>query len=76
MPDTKFPDGSTVAQRIGLVCWWLGCGAGIASVAATVIAVVGGVWGEELIGYLPLGLVFGLLSWLCGRGLLFIMASR
>ncbi len=71
MPDTKFPDGSTVVQRIGLVCWWLGVS------FSSIFVLIGLLLALYDLDPSKLVLVaFGIFLWLCGRGLFFIMASR
>ena len=71
MSDTKIPDGSTVVQRIGLVCWWLGVSFSSIFVLIGLLLALNDLDPE----YLVL-VAFGIFLWLCGRGLLFIMTSR
>jgi hypothetical protein len=77
LPNTTFPDGPTIRQRIGLLCWW-GCN------GATVLIVVGAIvfkiaqqsgWNEVFFcvaGSLPVAAVI----WSAGRGALFFLTGR
>ena len=72
-PDTKFPNGSSVLQRLGLLCWWAGNGAVVVTLA---IALINAPGNSEpgLIVFIGFGLAVAL--WLTGRAALFLFASR
>ena len=74
LPDTKFPEGSTIVQRIGLVLWWIGVAALFLSLIASAIAAVFDTNEAEF--FLVAGFILGLISWLIGRAGLFLFSGR
>lgn len=75
IPDTHFPAGPNMLQRIALVIWWTAASATILCVAA----VAASVWflGASEGAYIAiLAAAWGLGSWFAGRSLFFILAAR
>ena len=74
-PDTNFPNGSTLMQRLGILCWWFGAGAAALSVligTGNAIAEGSHEWSLSI----GVGLGFGAFFWLFGRASLFLFAGR
>jgi hypothetical protein len=76
-PNTTFPNGLTIRERIGLLCWWIGNGAAVMTVAGTLIVKFAEQtgWNETyfyMLGSLPVAGVI----WAAGRGALFLLAGR
>jgi hypothetical protein len=72
LPNTKFPNGTTMLQRVALVIWWLAATLAILGLIGFGAAILSRDDGFLLI----LSGGFAILCWATGRALFFILAGR
>jgi hypothetical protein len=73
-PDTSFPSGSTVTQRLGLMCYWGGNAVAALTAAATLALVM--IERRDMTFWLVAGAVVASGAWIAGRAALFLLADR
>jgi hypothetical protein len=74
VPNTHFPTGPNLIERIGLTIWWIAIFFIAISVASTAALLVWGGDGREF-GFAICGLI-ALFAWAIGRIAIFILAGR
>jgi len=76
-PNTAFPDGPTIRQWFGRLCWRIGNGAAVMTVAGTIVVKLAEQTGlNEIFFYLVGSMTVAGVIWAAGRGAFFLLAGR
>jgi hypothetical protein len=73
-PDTSFPSGSTVMQRLGMLCYWGGNTVAALTAAGTLALVM--IERNDMTFWLVAGALVASGAWIAGRSALFLFANR